>query len=58
MADLPHYPDTGDDRSVEPDGGSTAGRPWWVYACWIIGIVLVLLFVILHLTGAIGPGGH
>ena len=39
--------DTGDDTST----------PRWVYVFGIIGIALVLLFVILHLTGG-GLGGH
>lgn len=58
MADLPSYPDSGDDRGADPDHGSATSRPWWVYAIWILGIVLVVLFVALHLTGAVGPGGH
>jgi len=40
-----------------PDRGSTTGTPRWVYVFGIIAIVLVLLFVILHLTGG-GLGGH
>lgn len=59
MADPPPYPDTDDDTSVGgPDRGSTTRTRWWVYVFWIIGIVLVLLFVALHLTGIVGPGGH
>jgi hypothetical protein len=37
--------------------GDTGGTPRWVKACGIVGIVLVLLFVVLHLTGH-GLGGH
>lgn len=49
MADVPPDPDsTGDD---------TTSTPRWVYVFGIIGIVLVLLFVILHLTGG-GLGVH
>ena len=57
MADPPPYPDTGDDTGVAPHRGSTTGTPRWVYVFGIIAIVLVLLFVILHLTGG-GLGGH
>ncbi len=49
-ADPPLYPgsksDSADDRA-----------PRWVKIFGIIAIVLVLLFVILHLTGH-SPGGH
>jgi hypothetical protein len=49
MADLPgSNGDTGDDAT---------GPPRWVYVFGIIFIVLVLVFVILHLTGR-GLGGH
>lgn len=47
MADLPPYPDSNGDT----------GTPRWVKVFGIIVIVLVLLFVILHLTGG-GLGGH
>ena len=40
-----------------PNHGSTNGTPHWVKVFGIIVLVLVLLFVILHLTG-LGFGGH
>jgi hypothetical protein len=58
MADLPPYPGANDDAGPRPDRGSTTRTARWVYLSWIIGIVLVLLFVALHLTGTIGPGRH
>jgi len=57
MAHPPPYPDT-NDTGVGPDRGSTPSTPWWVYAFWIIGIGLVLLMVVLHLTGVLGSGTH
>jgi len=55
MADPPRYPDTGDG----PDRGSATGTPRWVAVLGIIiAIALVLLFVVLHLTGTLGPGAH
>ena len=61
MAVPPHYPDsnsdTGDDTRVRPDRGSPPSTPRWVKVSAIIVIVLVLLFVILHLTG-LSLGGH
>jgi len=52
--------------NVGPDRGSTTstppGTPRWVKVLGIIAIVLILLFVILHLTGnnpgCPPPGGH
>jgi len=46
MADVP-----------SPAGNQPRATPRWVKAFGIIGIVLVLLFVILHLTGR-GFGDH
>jgi hypothetical protein len=47
VADPPSGPDPDDDT----------GTPRWVKVSGIIGAVLVLLFVIRHLTGG-GLGGH
>jgi hypothetical protein len=59
MADPPRYPDTGDDTGLGRDRGSASSRPRWVSVLGIvIAIALVLLFVVLHLTGALGPGAH
>ena len=57
MADLP--PSSGADDKPEngSDGESSAGTPRWVYVFGIIAIILVLVFVVLHLTGH-GLGGH
>jgi enoyl reductase-like protein len=46
-----------DDTGLEPHRGLTPGTPAWVKAFAIIAIVVVLLFVILHLSGG-GAGGH
>jgi len=56
MANPPPYPDTGDDTCTGPDGEPATSRSRRAYVYWIIGIVLVLLFLVLHLTGALGPG--
>jgi hypothetical protein len=61
MADPPPYldfdSDTGEDTRVGSDRGSATSTPRWVKVFGIILIVLVLLFVILHLTDR-GHGGH
>jgi hypothetical protein len=59
MADPPYYPDTDDDTVVGPDRGSAPDTPRWVPVLGIVfAIGLVLLLVVLHLTGILGPGGH
>lgn len=52
MADLPTYPDSNGDT-----GNDTASTPRWVYVFGITAIVLILVFVVLHLTGG-GLVGH
>ena len=56
MPDLPHHPDT-PDRPDQPTA-STPGRSRAVYAWWAAGLALVALFVVLHLTGVVGPAEH
>jgi hypothetical protein len=59
MVDPPHYPDTGEDTGGRRDRGSASRTPRWVLVLGIvIAIVLVLLLVVLHLTGVLGPGAH
>jgi hypothetical protein len=51
MAD-PSHPDAG-------DGGSPTRTTRWLSTLGIvIAIALVLLFVVLHVTGTLGPGAH
>jgi hypothetical protein len=48
-----------DEEEHKPDHESNIRTPRWVKVFGIIGLVLVLLFVILHLTGnSLGPGLH
>ena len=55
MADPTRYPDTGE----EPDGRSDPSIPRWVLVLGIVlAIGLVLLLVVLHITGILGPRGH
>jgi hypothetical protein len=56
MADLPSHPDT-NDRGAGPE--PSTGTPRWKSVVGIIvAIVVVALFIALHLTGVLGPGGH
>jgi len=59
MADPPPYPDTGDDTGAGPDRGPTTGAPRWVSVVGIIvAVAVLLLVVVLHLSGSVGPGAH
>lgn len=53
----PSHPDPGDDGQVGPRRGSAPGAPRWVKVFGIVAVLLVLLFIILHLTGN-SIGGH
>lgn len=53
MNDPLRYP-TSDAHDDEP----STRTPRWVYFLWAAGILLLVLFVVLHLTGVMGPGAH
>lgn len=60
MADLPTHSDTGDEPATrrpaeEPATGPTSRQK----AVWVaIGVALLVLFVVLHLTGVLGAESH
>jgi hypothetical protein len=60
MADPPSYPGTNsttDDGSARYQEDTAPRRPRWKIALvWAIIAALLLLMIILHLTGAVGPG--
>jgi hypothetical protein len=51
MPDLPQHPD-----STEPAGPQR--RPIGAIVGVIIAVALIAAFIVLHLTGVLGPGGH
>jgi hypothetical protein len=55
MADL--HPDSRGDTGARSDRGSPPSTPLWVKAFGIVALILVLLFVLLHLSGH-APRGH
>jgi hypothetical protein len=56
MPDVPRYP------GGKGDTGSESGRPHYrlrpPYGWWVVGVMLVVAFVVLHLTGVLGGGQH
>jgi hypothetical protein len=59
MADQLPYSGSDDDTSVGSDCGATTSPPRWVkVGVVVLVIALVLLMVVLHLTGVMGPGLH
>jgi len=74
MTEPPPYPGPGDDAGVGPHRGSTSSHPgagdtvhdqepatkssWGSKLVIAIVAALVVVIVILHLTGVVGPGAH
>ncbi|MGI8867277.1 MAG: hypothetical protein ACR2F6_00105 [Mycobacteriales bacterium] len=56
MPDVPRYPGDAPEPDGEPGSSPDPRRSmsWW----WIAGGAVLVLFVVLHLTGVLGPGGH
>jgi hypothetical protein len=58
MAELPSHPDTGQ-AGDGPDLRSSTRRAGWKTVVGIAAVVAVIvLFVVLHVTGVLGPGEH
>lgn len=59
MPELPRFPNPDNISDTTEEGASITGRPRWV-AVVAIGVMaaVVVLVVVLHVTGVIGPGSH
>jgi hypothetical protein len=60
MAGPPSYDSgtTGEDSGTPLDGGRRRVAAWRTATIVIIGIALLVVMVILHLTGTLGAGSH
>ncbi len=55
----PHSDDSSVDTGGEPRRSQGNRRPGWVMVAWIsVAIAFVLLMVVLHVTGVLGPSDH
>jgi hypothetical protein len=57
VAQLPRYPDGDNDPGIERHDDATKPSKK-AYAFVVVGVALVLLMVILHLAGVVGPGSN
>jgi len=58
MTDPPRHRGTDGDDGPAPEGPPGGGPRWKVVLGVTIAIALLVLIILLHLTGTIGPGTH
>lgn len=56
MHEQPRHPTPATDERDRGTSGRRVSRPAWLW--WIVGIAAVVLFLMLHVVGVLGPGGH
>jgi hypothetical protein len=59
MSEQLSQPKASDDHVEELDHSDVPSTPRWAKVVGIAAAILIpLMFVVLHLTGAVGPGAH
>jgi hypothetical protein len=58
MTHPPRHPGTDGDGGPAPEGRPGAASRWKVVLGVTIAIAVLVLIILLHLTGTIGPGSH
>lgn len=60
MSEVPRYPAERPGETPESGGEPKKPPTAWpsMYLWWIASGAAVVLFIVLHLTGVLGPGGH
>lgn len=58
MHERPPHPESDDRASDHPDRRRRDTSSRGTYALVIAGVLLVLVVVVLHLTGVVGPSAH
>jgi hypothetical protein len=58
MTDPPRHPGTDGDGGPAPEGPPDGAPRWKIVLGITIAIALLVLIILLHLTGTIGPGAH
>jgi len=58
VPETPRYPSDDIGGTAGHNEGSARRKPRLTYLWWAVGIALMLAFMVLHLTGVLGPGAH
>jgi hypothetical protein len=59
MPDVPRYPaGSGPGAIPDPDQQRDPRSRRSTYLWWVVGVGVVVVFVVLHLTGVLGAGQH
>jgi hypothetical protein len=58
MPEIPRHPggDADEPAAGRAEPGAARRRASWLW--WAVGLGLLVAFVVLHLTGVLGPGAH
>ena len=55
--DIPHYPSEDAGNPVD-DHVPLPNRPRSIWVWWVVGVTILVVVVVLHLTGVLGSGSH